>query len=341
MNPTETHSIEQMVLNTLVFRRGENNQLNSLLDDKQIPNSADMTADKLKEYYSNKLDELKSADESFEMDKIPDTEKLKEDYINVATQMMTYSEVLVGNTIYYLDPLEPTKGFKEDNLEDYLKHFTEKTNTTITTHLSEKTSLPVLMNKAEWKKMVEREKEMKFLPLTIQTVPKEQIDLKEKIENGSNATGEKKESPPSEPKFKGGIVPDNLTIGFVNASSNGISVSENASKDQSSNILRQRLAPTLFKAEKHTYLRHFRNYVRILRRLSNFVLIQRGLLEEVIYMKYYQRKKEDNTFDLLYDINQPFFKHYSVEERKLRNERMAEFMEIRKFRLNPYTRGLK
>lgn len=341
MNPTETLLVDQMVLNTFVFRRGTDNHLNSLLDDEQIPNSAEMTTEQLREYYSNKLAELKSEDESFKTDKIPDTEKLQQEYITVAIEMMNYSKVLKDNKIYYLDPLEPNKGYQEDNLENYLKNFTEKTKTTITTHLSDNTSVPVLMNDQDWKILVERQKENELPPSTVQTLPKEQMDLKKKIENGSKETVEEKDSPPSENKTLRNVMPDNFTISNGTLSSNGITDSENASKDQSSNILRQRLAPTLFKAEKHTYLRHFRNYVRILRRLSNFVLIQRGLLEEVIYMKYYQRRKDGNTFDLLYDINQPFFKHYSVEERMLRNERMAEFMEIRKFRLNPYTKGLK
>lgn len=314
--------ISNLVNNTIVFNRKENNVLESLLENTEIPNSSEMNYDQLKEYYNTRITELKDTGKLPSKDTFA-TQTLRATYEQAAVQLMTDSVQKKDDTfIYYINPLESGENFKfiEDKNENYLKKFTRYVQTLINQHVASTRSLPVLPNKDTWVEFVKSLKQ-KYLtpPETAQTLPKPSAD---------------DEKPEADTKITLGEVPINQAVGVGGASSPPqVQTTHQRRKrvSQSSNILRQLSIPSGYDVDKHSYMILFRNYVRMLRRLSNFTLIHRGLLEEVTYIEYY---KDTDSSEIKYDINQPFFIEKSLEDRKGINKRIAENMRM--FRLHPY-----
>lgn len=286
-------------LYTQVFKKGKDGVLYDLIDDTLIPDSRNMKDVDLVAYYTEKYESKKD---------FPTTTDIRDKYANTARDLVIQSkrETDSGNIIY----INPLNHETEQDTEDaYIKNFTENLQKIINVNLAHTVSLPTLPNTTEWQNIMRH--------------------IRDEREQKKSTTSNVTESGESTSEPTGGT-PPNATLPISQPPTITTNSPFVMSSRKKSNELRKMSVSTDVNLEKSFYIVNFRIFVLILRRLSNMVLIKRGLLDEVTYLTHIVTQ-ENNSFS----INQPFYKDQSKDDMQLSHKQILKLMNYRKYQLRP------
>lgn len=333
-----TKEILDAVINTLVFKRNPDGSLRSVIDDKPIPDSENMSENDLYNYYEGKTEELKTALKR---------DELRSNYQKQAQQLVTRSAFRVKDKFHYINPFSNLPVVTPN--EAYLKIFSETLEKKLNEHILNKQPLPFLPTPEEWEKQTESYKSKVEVPTTFQPFPPTEYKL---LDEWNSQTSQEAVAGGSKTNPQPPTIPANIALPHQTPQTSNL-FEALGQRNMSSNFLRQNAKPFGFDVEKDVYMIHFRKYVRMLRRFSNMILIHRGLVEEVTYMYFKpvqettpqasetEPQKSDDTVqkgddNIEYDIHHPFFTEESEEVKKKAHKRLSTLMGIRKFRFTPY-----
>lgn len=329
MDDLKQIDFQNLVNSTFVFGRKPNGFLHSLLTKEEIPNSDTWTAadsTELHNYYRMEIEKLQQEN------KLPakgtyETSVWRERYREKVVQLINQTKIKEGDTIYFLTPFDDDQ-LEQSETETFLKDVAHIVDSSIDGHIASQTHVPELLPEETWKQRVATKKsEFERLNNTLRL----QYEYHDPKSESPESTEHEIDVNNTEPKT---VVPSNLVVGFGNQN---LSKTHPVTKwqSQSSTILRQLAVPKIFDVDKLSYILFFRNYVRMLRRLFNFTLIQEGLFEEVTYLKFYEGENEGQAE---FSINQPFYKDESHDDQRKIHGRIGWYMGMRQFRMHPFTK---
>lgn len=304
--------------NTRVFKTGKDGRLHDLIDDTLIPVSDTVDDDALKKYYVNKIMPSLTSKNPILPSNVPKTITLRQNYEGRVLFLVANSAFSNEYDMFYINPL--TGEMESDTIEDYLKNFQKWLNETLSAKITSVDPLPILPTNEEWDTQVQSTRAYPFVLQPFANLMEPEI----KSENLTN------DEEMADTDGEHLAIPSNSTI----------SESENITTEspfvmnsrKKSNELRQMSTSTEVNLKKSFYMENFRTFILMLRRLSNMVLLKRGLLEEVTYFRYFIKK--DNTRTI--SVNQSFYENESRENIELHHKNIAKQMNYHKYRLRPY-----
>lgn len=310
--------VEEAKRLTSLFRFKGGTLYSDLLDGTEI----DASEKELKAYYEEKFQKMKKDNKIIEL---PEEATLIEEYEAKMIELAIESYHDVGDKYYYVDPMTKTR-----TQVDHI-NYKEEIGSNIRFQVKKKAGskkLSLIPSRddwdKEWKKIAQVtpsevspvvgvaetdkggfvENAQDMLDKTFDIDNSMNLDEGEENEEDEGNVNEQAEAEVILAQAPNNALPVRDSTNVLAQEARAVINSEEKEKDKDE-VPRETFFEMLSPYDKRYYLIKFRDYLRLVRRLTHFYKVHKGLTKELMYVKYVEKGEEE---ELKFSVNHPFFK---------------------------------